>query len=63
MCKKFLRGSGKLEREYEMIVKRTLQSICILNINPNTTTSVIVQVIFLVQVDNFSVFIFDVMLL
>lgn len=63
MCKKFLRGSGKLEREYEMIVKRTLQSICILNINPNTTISVIVQVIFLVQVDNFSVFIFDVMLL
>ncbi|XP_065627562.1 exosome complex exonuclease RRP46 homolog [Quercus suber] len=54
---------GKLEREYEMIVKRTLQSICILNINPNTTTSVIVQVIVLVQVDNFSVFIFDVMLL
>ncbi|KAL4603433.1 hypothetical protein ACB098_10G104800 [Castanea mollissima] len=36
---------GKSEREYEMIVKRTLQSICILNINPNTTTSVIVQVI------------------
>lgn len=63
ICKKFLHVSGKLEREYEMIVKRTLQSICILNINPNTTTSVIVQVIFLVQVDNFSVFIFDVMLL
>ncbi|KAG7955045.1 hypothetical protein I3843_11G051100 [Carya illinoinensis] len=36
---------GKLEREYEMIVKRTLQSICILTINPNTTTSVIVQVV------------------
>ncbi|KAL9275760.1 Exosome complex exonuclease RRP46-like protein [Drosera capensis] len=36
---------GKLEREYEMILKRTLQSICILTINPNTTTSVIVQVV------------------
>lgn len=35
---------GKLEREYEMILKRTLQSICILTVNPNTTTSVIVQV-------------------
>jgi hypothetical protein len=37
-------GSGKPEKEYEMIVKRTLQSICVLTINPNTTTSVIVQV-------------------
>lgn len=36
---------GKLEREYEMILKRTLQSICILTINPNTTTSVIIQVV------------------
>ncbi|GAB4837231.1 exosome non-catalytic core subunit rrp46 [Ancistrocladus abbreviatus] len=36
---------GKLEKEYEMILKRTLQSICILNMNPNTTTSVIVQVV------------------
>lgn len=36
---------GKLERECEMILKRTLQSICILNANPNTTTSIIVQVI------------------
>ncbi|GAV84610.1 RNase_PH domain-containing protein [Cephalotus follicularis] len=36
---------GKLEKEYEMIVKRTLQSICILTINPNTTTSVIIQVV------------------
>ncbi|KAF2304414.1 hypothetical protein GH714_030833 [Hevea brasiliensis] len=36
---------GKLEKEYEMILKRTLQSICILTINPNTTTSVIVQVV------------------
>ncbi|XP_059460873.1 exosome complex exonuclease RRP46 homolog isoform X2 [Corylus avellana] len=36
---------GKPEKEYEMIVKRTLQSICVLTINPNTTTSVIVQVV------------------
>ncbi|WCJ42253.1 hypothetical protein M5689_023073 [Euphorbia peplus] len=36
---------GKQEREYEMILKRTLQSICILTINPNTTTSIIIQVI------------------
>lgn len=36
---------GKLEKEYEMILKRTLQSICILSMNPNTTTSVIIQVI------------------
>ncbi|GAB4837239.1 exosome non-catalytic core subunit rrp46 [Ancistrocladus abbreviatus] len=36
---------GILEKEYEMILKRTLQSICILNMNPNTTTSVIVQVV------------------
>ncbi|KAE8654530.1 hypothetical protein F3Y22_tig00117048pilonHSYRG00609 [Hibiscus syriacus] len=35
---------GKLEKEYEMILKRTLQSICILTVNPNTTTSVIIQV-------------------
>ncbi|XP_057959493.1 exosome complex exonuclease RRP46 homolog isoform X2 [Malania oleifera] len=36
---------GKLEKEYEMILKRTLQSICLLTVNPNTTTSVIVQVV------------------
>ncbi|XP_062164219.1 exosome complex exonuclease RRP46 homolog isoform X2 [Alnus glutinosa] len=36
---------GKPEKEYEMIVKRTLQSICVLTINPNTTTSVIVQLL------------------
>ncbi|GFZ08472.1 ribosomal protein S5 domain 2-like superfamily protein [Actinidia rufa] len=35
---------GKPEKEYEMILKRTLQSICLLTVNPNTTTSVIVQV-------------------
>ncbi|KAL1364032.1 hypothetical protein HN51_012185 [Arachis hypogaea] len=36
---------GKAEREYEMILKRTLESICIRSIYPNTTTSVIVQVV------------------
>ncbi|MBA0722934.1 hypothetical protein Golax_003564 [Gossypium laxum] len=35
----------KLEEEYEMILKRKLQSICLLTINPNTTTSIIIQVI------------------
>ncbi|RYR67290.1 hypothetical protein Ahy_A03g013610 isoform F [Arachis hypogaea] len=37
---------GKAEREYEMILKRTLESICIRSIYPNTTTSVIVQACF-----------------
>ncbi|EXB63842.1 hypothetical protein L484_021115 [Morus notabilis] len=37
--------TGKSEREYEMILKRTLQSICILTVNPNTTTLVIIQVV------------------
>lgn len=36
---------GKQEREYEMILKRTLQSICLLTVNPNTTTSIIIQVV------------------
>ncbi|KAJ4971559.1 hypothetical protein NE237_004658 [Protea cynaroides] len=36
---------GKAEKEYEMILKRTLQSICVLTINPNTTTTVILQVV------------------
>ncbi|XVF35447.1 hypothetical protein REPUB_Repub18cG0146800 [Reevesia pubescens] len=36
---------GKHEKEYEMILKRTLQSICILTVNPNTTTSIIIQVV------------------
>ncbi|XWS26340.1 hypothetical protein CRYUN_Cryun26dG0023900 [Craigia yunnanensis] len=36
---------GKLEKEYEMILKRTLQSICILTVYPNTTTSIIIQVV------------------
>ncbi|KAK7340238.1 hypothetical protein VNO77_20937 [Canavalia gladiata] len=36
---------GKVEKEYEMILKRTLESICIRTIYPNTTTSVIVQVV------------------
>ncbi|KAF6143852.1 hypothetical protein GIB67_009833 [Kingdonia uniflora] len=35
----------KEEKEYEMILKRTLQSICLLTVNPNTTTSVILQVV------------------
>ncbi|CAM8962725.1 unnamed protein product [Rhodiola kirilowii] len=37
--------SGKNVKEYEMILKRTLQSICVLNVYPNTTTSIIVQVV------------------
>ncbi|XP_043692938.1 exosome complex exonuclease RRP46 homolog isoform X1 [Telopea speciosissima] len=36
---------GKAEKEYEMILKRTLQSICVLTINQNTTTTVILQVV------------------
>lgn len=36
---------GKQEKENEMIVRRTLQSICVLTLNPNTTTSVIIQVV------------------
>lgn len=36
---------GKQEKEYEMVLRRTLQGICLLNIHPNTTTSVIVQVV------------------
>ncbi|XP_076915837.1 exosome complex exonuclease RRP46 homolog isoform X1 [Bidens hawaiensis] len=37
--------SGKQEREFEMVLKKTLQSICLLNVHPNTTTSIIVQVV------------------
>ncbi|PIA29250.1 hypothetical protein AQUCO_06100041v1 [Aquilegia coerulea] len=36
---------GKEERECEMILRRTLQSICLRTVNPNTTTSIILQVI------------------
>ncbi|CAI9759646.1 unnamed protein product [Fraxinus pennsylvanica] len=36
---------GKAEKEYEMILKRTLQNICLLNVHPNTTTSIIIQVV------------------
>ncbi|KAF9612785.1 hypothetical protein IFM89_003795 [Coptis chinensis] len=36
---------GKEEKEYEMILERTLQSICLLTVNPNTTTSIILQVV------------------
>ncbi|EFH56192.1 predicted protein [Arabidopsis lyrata subsp. lyrata] len=34
-----------VEREYETILKRTLQSICVLTVVPNITTSVIIQVV------------------
>ncbi|CAN1148943.1 Exosome complex exonuclease RRP46 homolog [Linum perenne] len=40
---------GKEGKECEMIMKKTLQSICLLTINPNTTTSIIVQVSYLCQ--------------
>ncbi|KAL6909358.1 hypothetical protein ACP4OV_001639 [Aristida adscensionis] len=36
---------GRQEKEYEMTVKRTLQSICLLTVHPNTTTSVVLQVV------------------
>jgi exosome complex component RRP46 len=36
--------AGRQEREYEMTLKRTLQSICLLTVHPNTTTSVVLQV-------------------
>ncbi|KAI3468212.1 hypothetical protein Pfo_024875 [Paulownia fortunei] len=36
---------GKPEKEFEMILKRTLQNICLLTVHPNTTTSIIVQVV------------------
>jgi hypothetical protein len=37
---------GRQEREYEMTLKRMLQSICLLIVHPNTTTSVMLQVMF-----------------
>eukprot|EP00262_Sarcandra_glabra_P001742 TRINITY_DN11890_c0_g1_i2.p1 TRINITY_DN11890_c0_g1~~TRINITY_DN11890_c0_g1_i2.p1 ORF type:complete len:245 (-),score=44.94 TRINITY_DN11890_c0_g1_i2:159-893(-) len=37
--------SGKSEKQNEMILRKTLQSICLLTIHPNTTTSVILQVV------------------
>ncbi|XP_047968414.1 exosome complex exonuclease RRP46 homolog [Salvia hispanica] len=36
---------GKIEKEFEMILKRTLQNICLLTVHPNTNTSIIVQVV------------------
>ncbi|KAL8522070.1 hypothetical protein ACS0TY_012286 [Phlomoides rotata] len=39
------RQLGKPENEFEMILKRTLQHICRLNVHPNTTTSITVQVV------------------
>ncbi|EFH40831.1 hypothetical protein ARALYDRAFT_495957, partial [Arabidopsis lyrata subsp. lyrata] len=35
----------KVEREYETILKRTLQNICVLTVVTNTATSVIIQVV------------------
>lgn len=43
-CGDLMHVLGKPEREFEIILKRTLQSICILTVNPNTTTSIIIQV-------------------
>ncbi|KOM27463.1 hypothetical protein LR48_Vigan412s000500 [Vigna angularis] len=43
---------GKVEKEYEMILKKTLESICIRTIYPNTTTSVIVQASFVLSIGN-----------
>ncbi|QCE12292.1 exosome complex component RRP46 [Vigna unguiculata] len=43
---------GKVEKEYEMILKKTLESICIRTIYPNTTTSVIVQASFVLSTGN-----------
>ncbi|KAF2577446.1 hypothetical protein F2Q68_00005375 [Brassica cretica] len=50
---------GKAEKEFEMILKKTIQSICVLTVNPNTTTSVIIQVVhddgsvsFFIMLDN-----------
>ncbi|KAK9149298.1 hypothetical protein Scep_008055 [Stephania cephalantha] len=36
---------GRDEKEYEIVVKRTLESICLLTVNPSTTVSVILQVV------------------
>ncbi|XP_073285305.1 exosome complex exonuclease RRP46 homolog [Primulina huaijiensis] len=36
---------GKADKEFEMILKRTLQNICLLTAHPNTTTSIIIQVV------------------
>ncbi|XP_020404780.1 guanine nucleotide exchange factor SPIKE 1 [Zea mays] len=36
--------AGRQEREYEMTLKRTLQSICLLTVHANTTTSVVLQI-------------------
>ncbi|AQK87141.1 Exosome complex exonuclease RRP46-like protein [Zea mays] len=35
--------AGRQEREYEMTLKRMLQSICLLTVHANTTTSVVLQ--------------------
>ncbi|GJM97285.1 hypothetical protein PR202_ga14202 [Eleusine coracana subsp. coracana] len=36
---------GRQEKEYEMTLKRTLQNICLLTVHPNTTTSIVLQVV------------------
>ncbi|XP_051151444.1 exosome complex exonuclease RRP46 homolog [Andrographis paniculata] len=36
---------GKTEKEFEMILKRSLQNMCLLNVHPNTTTSIVIQVV------------------
>ncbi|CAJ2636680.1 unnamed protein product [Trifolium pratense] len=36
---------GQADREHEMILKKTFESICIRTIYPNTTTSIVVQVV------------------
>jgi exosome complex component RRP46 len=38
--------AGRQDREYEMTLKRTLQSICLLTVHANATTSVVLQVMF-----------------
>ncbi|KAL9315028.1 hypothetical protein ACSQ67_016029 [Phaseolus vulgaris] len=43
---------GKVEKEYEMILKKTFESICIRTIYPNTTTTVIVQASFVLSIRN-----------
>ncbi|KAL9298090.1 hypothetical protein ACSQ67_023986 [Phaseolus vulgaris] len=43
---------GKVEKEYEMLLKKTLESICIRTIYPNTTTTVIVRASFVLRIRN-----------
>ncbi|WVZ05045.1 hypothetical protein V8G54_018391 [Vigna mungo] len=50
---------GKVEKEYEMILKKTLESICIRTIYPNTTTSVIVQASFVLSIGNVACYVLN----